>query len=156
MTSYGCRGLWHWNQSAIIPMEATEEPKPKKAHRMWRFSSLFSSIAMAWCIMNFCHKVVRSIRNTIFKLCGVCVKAPAHISMLVREFLAKNEAEIMPQLPYSPNAPTDYFLFPKLKKPMKGKRFDTIEEIKEKSKPELLSKTPKSAFQKYFENRKKG
>ena len=31
---------------------------------MWRFCSLFPSIAMAWCIMNSYHKVVRSIRNT--------------------------------------------------------------------------------------------
>ena len=31
------------------------------------------------------------------------------------------------------------FFFPKLKKPMKGKRFDVIEEIKDKSKQELLA-----------------
>ena len=61
--------------------------------------------------------------------------APAHTSMLVREFLAKNKTVIMPQPPYSPDlAPADFFLFPKLKTPMKGKRFATIEEIKEKSK----------------------
>ena len=41
---------------------------------MWRFSSLFSSILIVWCIMNSCHKVVRSIRNTILKLCADCVK----------------------------------------------------------------------------------
>ena len=78
--------------------------------------------------------------------------APAHTSMLVREFLAKNKTVIMPQPPYSPDlAPADFFLFPKLKTPMKGKRFATIEEIKEKSKQELLA-IPKSAFQKCFEN----
>ena len=37
---------------------------------------------------------------------------------------------------------------------MKGKRFATIEEIKEKSKQRLLA-VPKSAFQKCFENWKK-
>ena len=62
--------------------------------------------------------------------------APAYISMLVREFLDKNQTAIMPQLPYSPDlVPADFNLFPKLKmKPMKGKRFATIEEIKENSK----------------------
>ena len=81
--------------------------------------------------------------------------APAHTSMLVREFLAKNKTVIMPQPPYSPDlAPADFFLFPKLKTPMKGKRFATIEEIKEKSKQELLA-IPKSAFQKCFEDWKK-
>ena len=38
--------------------------------QMWRFCSLFSSIAMAWCD----HKVVRSIRNTTLKLSADCPK----------------------------------------------------------------------------------
>ena len=43
----------------------------------------------------------------------------------------------MPQQPYSTDlALVDIFLLPKLKTPMKGKRFATIEEIKEKSKQE--------------------
>ncbi|KAG5330275.1 SETMR methyltransferase, partial [Acromyrmex charruanus] len=45
--------------------------------------------------------------------------APAHTSLLVREFLAKNNTLMMPQPPYSPDlAPCDFFLFPKLKRPM--------------------------------------
>ena len=38
---------------------------------------------------------------------------------------------------------------------MKGKRFATIEEIKEKSKHEKMA-TPKSTFQKCFDDWKKG
>ena len=61
----------------------------------------------------------------------------------------------MPKPMYSPKlAPFDFFLFPKLKTPMKGKRVATIEEIKEKSKQELLA-IPKSAFQKCLEDWKK-
>ena len=41
---------------------------------MRRFRSLFSSIAMAWCIMNSCQKVVRSIRHTALNLCADCAK----------------------------------------------------------------------------------
>ena len=41
---------------------------------MWKFSPLFSSIDMARCIMNSCHKVTRSIRNTALKLCAHCAK----------------------------------------------------------------------------------
>ena len=56
---------------------------------------------------------------------------PAHTSMLVCEFFVKNKTVIMPQPPYSPDLATaDFFLFLKLKTPMKGKRFATIEEIK--------------------------
>ena len=58
----------------------------------------------------------------------------------------------MRQPPYSPDlAPADVSLLPKLKTPMKEKRFATIEEIKEKSKRKLLV-ISKSAFQKCFED----
>ncbi|XP_076247372.1 protein GVQW3-like [Calliopsis andreniformis] len=40
--------------------------------------------------------------------------------------------------PYSPDlAPCDFFLFPKLKRPMKGRRYATLDEIKTASKEEL-------------------
>ncbi|KAH8404551.1 hypothetical protein KR009_006498 [Drosophila setifemur] len=64
--------------------------------------------------------------------------APAHTSLLVRDFLAKNNTLVMPQPPYSPDlAPCDFFLFPKLKRPMKGRRYGTLDEIKTASKEEL-------------------
>ena len=52
---------------------------------------------------------------------------------------------------YGCMAPADFFLFPTLKSPTKGKRFAAIEEIKEKSKKELLA-IPKSVFQKCFKD----
>ncbi|VEN44849.1 unnamed protein product [Callosobruchus maculatus] len=56
----------------------------------------------------------------------------------VREYLAKNNTVMVPQPPYSPDlAPCDFFLFPKLKRPMKGRRYATIEEIKTASKEDL-------------------
>ena len=73
--------------------------------------------------------------------------APAHSSLLVRNFLAKK--------PYSPDlAPCVFFLFPRLKRPMKGRRFATIEEIKTESLKELKD-IPKSAYEKCFEDWKK-
>ncbi|UYV61239.1 hypothetical protein LAZ67_1004007 [Cordylochernes scorpioides] len=64
--------------------------------------------------------------------------APAHTSLLVRDFLPKNNTLMMPQPPYSPDlAPCDFFLFPKLKRPMKGRRYATLDEIKTASKEEL-------------------
>ncbi|XP_032690622.1 uncharacterized protein LOC116853602 [Odontomachus brunneus] len=81
--------------------------------------------------------------------------APTHTSLLVREFLARNNTVMMPQSPYSPNmGPCDFFLFPKLKRTMKGQCFANIKEIKTESLKELNAK-PKIAFQKYFENWKK-
>ncbi|UYV61688.1 hypothetical protein LAZ67_1005921 [Cordylochernes scorpioides] len=64
--------------------------------------------------------------------------APAHTSLLLRDFLAKNNTLMMPQPPYSSDlAPCDFFLFPKLKRPMKGRRYATLDEIKTASKEEL-------------------
>ncbi|CAD7014152.1 unnamed protein product [Ceratitis capitata] len=54
----------------------------------------------------------------------------AHTSLLVRDFLAQNNTLMMPQSPYSPDlAPCAFFLSPKLKRPMKGRRHTTIDEI---------------------------
>jgi len=78
--------------------------------------------------------------------------APAHSSFLVRKFLAKNETTIVPQPPYSPDlAPADFFLFPKLKSTLKGRCFDTIDEILKNSMNELFT-IPKEAFQKAFQS----
>ena len=46
-------------------------------------------------------------------------------------------------------APADFFLFPKQKTAIKGKRCATIEEMKEKSKPELLA-IPKTRVSEVF------
>ncbi|UYV74141.1 hypothetical protein LAZ67_11002233 [Cordylochernes scorpioides] len=78
--------------------------------------------------------------------------APAHTSLLVRDLLAKNNTLMMPQPPYSPDlAPCDFFLFPKLKRPMKGRRYATLDEIKTASKEEL-KKILKNDFLKCFED----
>ncbi|UYV79064.1 hypothetical protein LAZ67_17000978 [Cordylochernes scorpioides] len=78
--------------------------------------------------------------------------APAHTSLLVRDFLAKNNTLMMPQPPYSPDlAPCDFFLFPKLKRAMKGRRYATLDEIKTASKEEL-KKIFKNDFLKCFED----
>jgi transposase len=50
--------------------------------------------------------------------------APAHASLLIREFLDKNETTVVPQPPYSSGlAPADFLLFPKLKSTLTGRRF---------------------------------
>ncbi|PNF20350.1 Mariner Mos1 transposase [Cryptotermes secundus] len=81
--------------------------------------------------------------------------APAHTSLLVREFLAKNNTVTMPQPPYSPDmAPCDFFLFPKIKRTLKGRRFTSIDDIKSASLKELKA-IPKIEFEKCFDDWKK-
>jgi len=76
--------------------------------------------------------------------------APAHASLLVRSYLAKHQTSIVPHPPYSPDlAPADIFLFPKLKTTLKGRRFQTIEEIRENAIRKLRA-IAERAFQEAF------
>ena len=76
--------------------------------------------------------------------------APAHSSNLMQHFLAKHEIIQLRQPSYSPDiAPCDFWMFPKLKMALKGKRFDDIETIQSNATRELKA-IPKSAFEDCF------
>jgi len=78
--------------------------------------------------------------------------APAHASLFIREFLTKHETTVVPQPPYSPDlAPADFFLFPKLKSSLKGRRFQTVEETEENLIRNLRA-IPQNTFQDAFQN----
>jgi transposase len=50
--------------------------------------------------------------------------APAHRSVLVKDFLANNNVTTTEHPPYSPDLPShDFYLFPRLKSALKGRRF---------------------------------
>ncbi|KAJ4435187.1 hypothetical protein ANN_23763 [Periplaneta americana] len=75
---------------------------------------------------------------------------PAHSSQLIHTFLAKHGITNVRQPPYSPDlAPCDFWLFPKLKTPLKGSRFESREEIMRNATTELNT-IPKGDFQRYF------
>ena len=81
--------------------------------------------------------------------------APAHTSLLVRDFLAKNNTVTMPRPPYSLDmAPCDFFLFPKIKRTLRGRRFTAIDDINSASLKELKA-ILKIEFEKCFEDWKK-
>ena len=74
-------------------------------------------------------------------------KAPAHRSFKVSQFLAKEQHDSDPPSPIlTRSGPCDFFLFPKLKLRMKGRRFDTTEKIQEESQ-RVLDTIPKRDFQ---------
>jgi len=67
------------------------------------------------------------------------------------EFLAHNSIIALPQPPYSPDmAPCDFFLFPKMKLQLKGRRFDTVEEIQQESQ-NVLGRLREQDFQHAFQ-----
>jgi len=77
--------------------------------------------------------------------------ATAHTSHLVQQFLVKHGTAQLQQPPYSPDlAPFDFFLFPRLKKVLKGHQFEATEDIKQSSTKTLLD-IPKEEFAKCFQ-----
>jgi len=76
--------------------------------------------------------------------------APAHTALSVRQFLTKNGMTPLTHPPYSPDlAPCDFFLFPRMKKVLKGKRFADVEEVKKKT-TEALNGISLQEFQNCF------
>jgi len=59
---------------------------------------------------------------------------------------------VVPHPPYSPDlAPSDFFLIPKLKMELKGRRFQTVEEIQAESQA-VLNTLRENDFQECFKN----
>jgi len=56
--------------------------------------------------------------------------APSHNATFVNKFLAQLKVTVLDHPPYSPDlAPSDYFLFPKVKSHLKECLFDSISDI---------------------------
>ena len=73
-------------------------------------------------------------------------------TLIMTEFLAKRETKVISQPPYSPDfAACDFFLFPKLKYPLRGTRHESIEVTKRNSLKELKA-IPAEAYKKCMEN----
>jgi hypothetical protein len=82
--------------------------------------------------------------------------APCHAALSVKEFLAKHSIPVVPHQPCSPDlAPCDFFLFPRLKSAMKGKRFQDVAEI-QLNTTRQLQVIPKQAYQTCIEKWKDG
>ena len=81
--------------------------------------------------------------------------APSHTALVPRDYFTKNSTHIVPQPQYSPDlVPCDFWLFPKLKRPLRGHRFDTIQEIQAELK-KALKAIPEIEFNKCFDHWKK-
>jgi len=78
-------------------------------------------------------------------------KAPSHRPLVTREFLAHNSIITLPHSPYSPDwASFDFFLFPKMKLQLKGRRFDRVEETQRESQ-NVLGTLREQDFQHAFQ-----
>ena len=77
--------------------------------------------------------------------------APAHTSLVVREFQTKNSMITVPHPAYSPDlAPCNFYVFPKMKLQLKWRRFASIEEVQAESQ-QILNTLKQADFSEYFE-----
>ncbi|PRD22248.1 UNVERIFIED_CONTAM: Histone-lysine N-methyltransferase SETMAR [Trichonephila clavipes] len=78
--------------------------------------------------------------------------APRHTSFRVMEYLAQLNLATLPHPPYSPNlAPTELFLFPRIKSMLKGKHHGSVEVVQQAMASELNS-IPVQAFLEAYED----
>ncbi|KAG5310861.1 MOS1T transposase, partial [Acromyrmex insinuator] len=79
--------------------------------------------------------------------------APSHMAFIVANYLARSNTPVVPQPPYSPDlAPCDFFLFPRLKRELKGKHWESVENI-QKHVTTFLRDIPVEEFQHAFQTR---
>jgi histone-lysine N-methyltransferase SETMAR len=93
---------------------------------------------------NFYFNVLRRLRENIRRKHPVKWRnnswalhhdnTPVHTSLLVLQFLTSTKTTVISHPPYLPDlAPCDFFLFPKMKLKLKGRRFESIEKIQAES-----------------------
>jgi len=77
--------------------------------------------------------------------------APAHTARSVREFVAIKQITVLEHPAYSLDlAPSDFFLFPKIKGIFKGRHFDDNDDIRSNTTA-ALKVNPQNQFQNCFE-----
>ena len=103
-----------------------------------------------WICIKFCIKLEHSSAETIWMiqqvaavdtwwLAALYCNMPTYASHLMQNFLAKHQISQVTQPLYSPDlVPYGFWLFPKLKSPLKVKRFQAVDEIQENTKARLI------------------
>ena len=103
-----------------------------------------------WMCIKFCVKLEHCSMETIWMipkstamsnwwLVTSSQNAAGHASCLVQRFLVKHQITQVTQSSYSSDlSPCNFWLYSKLKSPLKGKRFQTIDEIQENTTGQLM------------------
>ena len=101
-----------------------------------------------------CHEIFSNVLG-MKRVAAKFVPKLLNFEQKQRRMEVAQESLTMSQPPYSPDmAPCDFFLFPKIKRTLKGRLFSAIDDIKSASLKELKA-IPKIEFEKCFEDWKK-
>ena len=75
-----------------------------------------------------------------------------HKATIITKYLHNERMELLPRPPYKPDhAPCDFFLFPRIKKELKEKRFDKVENLA-RAVQAVAETIPKADYEKSFQN----
>nr|CAH7722444.1 unnamed protein product [Callosobruchus chinensis] len=136
------------------PVTSRIEENIKKVNEIVRKDRRLS-LRMISDLSNIDRETVRKILHEDLKMTKVCAKmqnnAPAHNALSVKQFLAKKSIPVLEHPPYSPDlALCGFYLFPKIKSSLKGTRFESVEDVKEKT-ADLLKRLTRHDMQHCFE-----
>ena len=91
-------------------------------------------------------------RNTVRDVMLHHDNAAPHAAEVVTKYLKRERVDILPHPPYSPDlAPCDFFLFPKIKKELKNKKYDNVENLS-RAVQSITSHIEKEEYHRCFEN----
>ena len=117
--------------------------------------NLHSSLREIAAELSVSHQSIRTILNDcsgMKRVAARLVLKDLNFFQKLNRVKAENSTNNIKQPPYSPDmAPTDIFLFQKLKLPLRGTRFQSIEDMTKNSWRELKS-IPENAFKKCFDD----
>ena len=101
----------------------------------WHVNHCLSKIFQAWC--------KRRPRTVVRGLLLHHDKASVHTAALSLDFLAASDVQLVTHPPYSPDlASCDWFLFPSVKRQMKGKQFQNTEDARAFFEGVIFGHTP--------------
>ena len=158
----------HWmkgGRGAVHPQKALHNRSVKKAMLTVFFDSKgmvlsqFKAPKETVCADSYCE-VLRDLRQAIRRKrphlwgggCGHSTfllhhdNAPPHTAAVTLGLIGSHNIDMVAHPPYSPDlAPCDFFLFPRLKKGLRGRRFPNMETMKQAVRAELRS-IPQAEF----------
>ena len=133
-----CAGQWGWQMPLTEHVYCVAIAfKIIEGVEQWISSNFVLSLSIPL------QKLLRWPRKLQLRATGNCQlhhdDMLAHASCLMQRFLVNSQITQVTQPPYSPDlGPCDFSLFSKLKSPLKGKRFQTANEIRENKTMQLI------------------
>ena len=112
-------------QPSAVWVFPDEDPpvKFKRNRSDWYVNHCLPKVFQAWC--------TRRSQTGVRGLLLHHDNASAHTASVALDFLATNDVQLVTHPPYSPDlAPCDWFLFPSVKRKLKGKQFQNAEDAR--------------------------